>query len=144
MASKLGAALRKIAGRLEQQQTLRVGFLEGGTYPDGTSTPMVAAIQNYGAPAAGIPPRPFFSTMVAKKSPTWGGDIGKILPAVGYDVDAALKLMGERIHDQLQESINEWRVPKLADATVAKKGFDKPLIHTKNMLDSVGYDIKKS
>lgn len=140
--SKLGNALRQISAKLQKQQTLRVGFLEGGTYPDGTSTPMVAAIQNYGAPKAGIEARPFFSTMVTLKSPTWSGDLAKILPHVKYDANAALNLMGQRISDQLQESINEWKDPPLAPATVAKKGFDKPLIDTKNMIDSVAFDIK--
>ena len=47
------AYLQKIADRIKQAGTLRVGFLEGATYPDGTSVAMVAAIQNFGAPALG-------------------------------------------------------------------------------------------
>ena len=48
---KLMAALRSINGRLASaggQPAVRVGFLEGSRYPDGTSLPMVAAIQEFG------------------------------------------------------------------------------------------------
>lgn len=48
---KLQAYLAKIAGNLASagnEPAVRVGFLEGVTYPDGTSLPMVAAIQEFG------------------------------------------------------------------------------------------------
>ena len=46
--SKLDARLRAIAGRLGKAGSLRVGFLEGGTYPGGASLPLVAATQEFG------------------------------------------------------------------------------------------------
>ena len=69
--NKLEAALKAISAKINRPGTLRVGFLEGATYPDGTSIPMVAAVNEFGAPSRGIPPRPFFRTMVADKSSTW-------------------------------------------------------------------------
>lgn len=140
---KLQAALARLASRLAQPRTLRVGFLEGATYPDGKPVAMIAAIQNFGAPRAGIPPRPFFSNMVAKKSPEWPKAIARQLKITNNDVDAALALTGEALRGQLQQEIRETNSPALSPVTIARKGFDKPLIHTGHMLNSVGYEIRR-
>ncbi len=134
--------LAEIAEKLGNPQTLRVGFLEGATYPDGESVPMVAAANEFGDPIMNRPPRPFFRGMIAEKSPQWGDDIGKIALAINYDSSTLFQLMGERIKDQLQESIREFTSPELAQSTIDRKGFDKPLILTEHMLNSVDYDVK--
>lgn len=134
--------LAELAESLGESKTLRVGFLEDATYPDGESVPMVAAANEFGDPAMNRPPRPFFRNMIADKSPQWGDDIGKIAVATNYDTSTLLPLMGERIKDQLQGSIREFYDPPLSAYTIKKKGFDKPLIETSHMLNSVDYDIK--
>lgn len=138
----LEAKLAELAEKLGDGKTLRVGFLEGATYPDGQSVPMVAAANEYGDPAMNRPPRPFFRNMIADKSPEWPQDIAKISEATGYDVDRMLGLMGEHIKGQLQGSIRDLMEPALSPVTIAKKGFSKPLIETSHMLNSVDYDIK--
>ncbi|WP_338561885.1 hypothetical protein [Erwinia sp. E_sp_B04_7] len=134
--------LAELAASLGEGKTLRVGFLEGATYPDGTSVPMVAAANEFGDPGMNRPPRPFFRNMIAEKSPEWSDDIGKIALAVNYDATTLFSLMGERIKDQLQGSIREFSDPALAPSTIARKGFSKPLIETSHMLNSVDYDVK--
>lgn len=138
----LEAKLAELAEKLGDGKTLRVGFLEGATYPDGQSVPMVAAANEYGDPAMNRPPRPFFRNMIAEKSPEWPQDIAKIAEATGYDAEAMLGLMGEHIKGQLQGSIRDLMEPALSPVTIAKKGFSKPLIETSHMLNSVDYDIK--
>lgn len=140
--SALEAKLSEIAEKLGEGKTLRVGFLEGATYPDGESVAMVAAANEFGNPANNQPPRSFFRNMIAEKSPEWPDDIGKIAEAAGYDASAMLGLMGERVKDQLQGSIRDLMEPALSPVTVKKKGFSKPLIETSHMLNSVDYDIK--
>lgn len=135
-------AIRKLAERLARPVTLRVGFLENARYPDGTSVAMVAAIHNYGAPRANIPPRPFFSNMVADKSPEWPAAISNLLQQNNYDIVRALELAGEAIKGQLQQSIRDTNSPPLRPATIARKGFAKPLVHTGHMLNSVAYAVK--
>lgn len=44
---KVTGFLDKVAKQLENTE-LKVGFMAGATYPDGTSVPMVAAVQEYG------------------------------------------------------------------------------------------------
>jgi len=136
-SGKLQSTLDRMLKKLRKGKTLDVGFMSDATYPDGTPVAMVAAIQNYGAPAAGIPARPFFSNMVREKSPEWGESLGEVLKANDYDSDAAMKAMGLGIEGQLQDSIRATNSPPLAEATVDRKGFNKPLIDTAHLLNSV-------
>lgn len=133
--------LNDLARKLARPGTLRVGFLEGATYPDGTPVALVAAVQNFGAPSKGIPPRPFFSNMVETKQAEWGPALGALLEANDYDADKALKLLGEGIAGQLRQSIVDTNSPALAPATVKAKGFAKPLVDTGHMLNSVDYSV---
>lgn len=140
---KLKAALKDIERRAGNAKAVNVGFLEGATYPDGTPVAMVAAIQNYGAPGAGIPPRPFFSRMVKERSPGWGISLGTLLKNNHYDGHKALDQMGEGIAGQLRESVIQTNSPGLKPATVRRKGFDKPLVDTSHMINSIDHEVKK-
>lgn len=139
--ARLEAKLKDMAAKAAKPETLRVGFLEGATYPDGTSVAMVAAIQNYGAPAAGIPARPFFNDMVSKKSPNWGKSLGNLVKKSGYDLDEALHKMGEGIRGQLQDEITSFAGEPLAASTAAQKGSPKQLVDTGHMLNSVDFEV---
>lgn len=130
---KLGAALREMAAKLSKAKTVKIGFLEGSTYPDGTSVPMVAAIQNFGAPRAKIPPRPFFTSMIQQKSPGWGKAIAVNLKANDYDAKLTLENVGVGIGDQLRDSIIETNEPALSPITVMLRGMkshDQSLVVT--------------
>lgn len=141
---KLEAALNAIAKRLKRGAVVKVGFLEKATYPDGTRVALVAAIQDFGAPSVGIPPRPFFRNMVADKKDEWPAAVEGLLKKTDYDVDQTLALMGEGIAGQLRQSIVDTNDPPLKPATIARKGSAKPLVDTGNMLNSVDYEVKST
>ena len=134
--------LAEMAEKLGESKVLRVGFLENATYPDGQQVAMVAAANEFGNPANNQPPRPFFRNMIADNKDTWPDDIGRIAQATGFDGEQTLGLMGEHIKAQLQQSIRELMEPPLSPVTIERKGFDKPLIDTGHMLNSVDYDIR--
>jgi len=138
---KAGPALVTIGDSLATAKTVKVGFLAGATYPDGTPVAMVAAIQDFGAPAVGIPPRPFFRNMVAKKKSEWPKAIGDLLKANDYDAYKTLEQTGAAIKGQLQDSIVSTNEPPLKPATIARKGFSKPLIASSHMINSVDYEV---
>lgn len=138
---KLDAYLRQIAGKIEAPGTLRVGFLEGATYPDGTSVATVAAIQEFGAPAQNIPPRPFFRGMIHDHADEWGGILAGLLKTNDYDGAAALALMGDGIAGQLRDSIVKLTDPPLAPSTIAAKGSSKPLVETGVLLNGIDYAV---
>ena len=75
-----------------------------------------------------IPPRPFFRNMIAAESPHWGSDMAKISKDKNYNMKASLKLMGEEIKRELVKSIVDFQDPANAPSTIAKKGFNDPLI----------------
>lgn len=139
---RLEAKLRELAARLGAGGVVRVGFLEDATYPDGTSVATVAVTQNFGSAANGIPPRPFFSNMVADKSPGWGESFLGVLRENNFDIPKSLELMGEGIAGQLRQAIVDTNAPPLAPATIGRKGFAKPLIDTSNMINSVDYEVE--
>lgn len=138
----LKAKLAEIARNASNASEVRVGFLEGATYPNGTPVALIAAIHNWGAPKAGIPPRPFFSNMIAAKQPEWPGAIAGLLKANNYDALRTLQLTGEAVAGQLRQAIVDTNAPPLAPATIRRKGFSKPLVDTAQMLDSVEYEVK--
>jgi hypothetical protein len=142
---KLAAALKSLSEKVSKASSVRVGFLEGATYPDGTPVAMVAAIQNYGAPKVGIPPRPFFSGMVADKSPEWPAAIGQLLVENDYDSQKTLELAGEAIEGQLKEAIIETNAPALSPVTVMLRGMkshDQSLVVTGKTVGEAAARVK--
>ncbi len=115
---RLEQALRQIRDKVRKGAEVRVGFLENATYPDGTKVATVAAINNFGAPAAGIPARPFFSQMIARESPSWGEKFAEVLMQDDYDADAALEHMGDDIAAELRQSILEFSGAPLSPVTL--------------------------
>lgn len=136
---------------------VEVGFPSGASYPEadgGLPVALVAALNEYGhrigaAPAEGqpdhrqsVPPRPFFRNMIAKKKARWPKQMATLLKNTNYDVNATLEMMGQEVSGQLVESIDALKTPPLAASTIARKGFDKPLIDTGTMRKSVTYNVK--
>lgn len=120
--------------------SLEVGFMENATYPDGTPVAGVAFWNEFGVPSRGQPARPFFRQMIANNSGKWAATIARLAKAKKSNI---LALMGEEIKGQLQKSINDLTTPALAPSTIAAKGFQKPLIATAHMLNSVTYRVVK-
>lgn len=139
---KLEAALRELSAKIDKPGTLRVGFLERASYPDGKPVAMIAAIQEFGAPARGIPPRPFFRSMIAAKQNEWAPALAAILKQNGYDAPQALALLGDGIAGQLRQSVRDTKSPGNAASTIAKKGFDDPLIDTGHLFQSIDSEVK--
>ena len=160
---KVEAYFRDLSKKLDAG-VLRVGFLEGATYPPrvtikqptkgkakrrtkvgGQAQPLtvaaVAAFNEYGVPSRGQPPRPFFRNMIAEKGPSWPKAVAKLLKANNYDGDKTLRMTGEAIKGQLQQSIIKLVSPPLSPRTVKAKGSSKPLIDTGHMLNSVDYEV---
>lgn len=114
----LEAKLRELAGKVDQGATARVGFLEGATYPDGTSVPLVAVLMNYGAPARGVPPRPFFSKAIDDNKAKWPAALGEVFKAADFDAEKTLALFGEGVAGQVRQSIVETSDPPLSPVTL--------------------------
>jgi hypothetical protein len=130
---KLNAHLKQLATKMSG--SVEVGFLEDAKYPDGTYVAAVAEANEYGASG---PPRPFFRTMIAQESPTWGPKLAGALKHTNGDGKKALAIVGDNIQGALIQSINDFTSPALAPSTIKRKGFDKPLIDSSHMVNSTG------
>lgn len=141
---KFEKKLAELGRKLGQPATLRVGFLENATYPDGKRVAEIAAHNEFGTPnaKAPIPPRPFFRNMIAAKESEWPGAIAGLLKDNDLDVQLTMQQTGEAIKGQLQQSIRDTNAPPLAESTIRRKGHAKPLIDTAHMINSVDYDVK--
>lgn len=166
---KLERKLEEIAKQVAKGGTLRCGFLENSTYPDGTSVAYVAAIQNFGAPARGIPPRPFFNKFIEDNSDQWGEQLARLLKMNDHDIEKAFNQMGMGMVGQLQTALIETNAPPLSKVTLLLRerfptgdyeaddvwaafadiaagvepsgGNGKPLVWSGHMLASVDYEV---
>lgn len=122
---------------------VRVGFLENSTcgINNDAPAPQIAFILDQGAPAANIPPRPFFRNMVRTRHMTWGKTLAQFLRANKYNKHKALMGTGLVMGEQLQLEITQTVDPPNAPSTIAGKGFDKPLENSKNMKRAVAAEV---
>jgi hypothetical protein len=141
--SKMRDLLNRIADRVQSAKSVDVGFLQGSTNSEtGASIPLYAFVNEFGAPSRGQPPRPFFRNMIAANSPGWGTELAEEIKSRDYDAASALAVMGKLIQGQLKASIYDLTSPPLSPKTIARKGFDKPLVDTSEMVKSVAYEVK--
>lgn len=117
-----------------------VGFLADAVYPDGTSVPAVAYVNEFGK--KGQPPRPFFRKAIAENEQAWRRKLAKLMEQNDMDARKSLTGLGVIVQGSIQKSINDLMSPPLAPSTVKAKGFDKPLIDTGVMLRSVDFEVK--
>ena len=145
MSDKVMDFLNSVAKQLESQ-SLYVGFVDGATYPDGTSVASVAIENEFGVPEKNQPARPFFRNAIALKQSEWSDIMGRGLRS-GQSVQNVLEVMGAVIAGDVRDSIISLVDPALADYTIEqrqKRGNDstKPLEDTKTMLNDVSYEVR--
>jgi hypothetical protein len=114
---KVMAFLNSVEQSLSSKQ-LKVGFLEGATYPDGTSVPMVAAANEFGNPASGSPARPFFRNAISENADKWADNAESLMKYHDGDTEMVLNLMGKVIKDDVMRSIGTLVTPALSPVTV--------------------------
>ena len=115
---KFGLVLSRIAEQLSSASAVEVGFLENSTYPNGTPTALVAAIQEFGAPKAHVPPRPYFRSMIAAKKGEWPEAMAGLMRKYNYNARQVLAQTGMAIKGQLQQSIVDTNSPPLSAVTL--------------------------
>lgn len=120
--------------------TLQVGFINDATYPTGQKVAAVAFYNEFGT--SKIPARPFFRRMIASENPNWGEKLNGVLKATGYDLNQSLSMLGMDIEGALRQSIIDTNDPPNSVATIAKKGFNNPLIDTSVMIKSITSEVK--
>lgn len=147
MADAIENFLNNVASQLESKQ-VKVGFIDGSTYPDGTSVAMVAASNEYGRPENNQPPRPFFRNAISEHSDDWSDTVARGINA-GLPVEQVLEAVGAQIQGDVQESISKLIEPPLSPTTLhirrtrkeRRTDSTKPLVDSKVMIGDVNYEV---
>ncbi|BAP28882.1 hypothetical protein JFQ92_002266 [Edwardsiella piscicida] len=147
MTDKVMDALDAAESALQSLQ-LKVGFIDGATYPDGTAVALVAATNEYGRPDHNQPPRPFFRNAIAEHESEWSEKIADGIKA-GVPVDRVLSAVGEVIVGDVVQSIATLMEPPLSPATIHQRrsrkvrpnDSTKPLVDTGVMIRDVHYEV---
>ena len=136
---KLQQYLAKLAAKLKEPGTLRVGWLENATAPNGDNLALRAYRLEFGTDR--MPPRPAIRNMVAAKADSWPAGIAYQLKATNYDVKLTLERTGEAIKGQMVEAYLDLWTPPLAPSTIKRKGFDKPLIEHGDTIRAIAWEV---
>ncbi len=101
---------------------LTVGWLESARYDNGTPVAGIAAVQEFGSPARGIPPRPFLRPTMAEKKASWAawleGQYKKVL-AGETTSKIVLEKLGLSVVGQIKKAISTLQEPPLSPITLA-------------------------
>ena len=143
----------RLPARLRQQlqpSSVKAGVLAGATYPEDTYTDQRTGAQvrdaRGGMPVAVIAqaleyghgqnhPRPFMQLTYATQANTWARNLTTLLRngAGAYD---ALRLVGVRMAEDIQQTIRDWPADNSED-WAAVKGFSHGLIFTGHLTNSI-------
>ena len=138
-----------------ESMSVKAGILEGATYPAqtiknaetgatmqdpraGMHVATIAAALEYGM--SQNHPRPFMQNTVARERRAWTDGIVKLVRG-GMPVEDALKTIGQVMKEDIQTTINDWPADN-SEKWAAFKGFNKGLIQTSHLLNSVAFAVE--
>lgn len=129
---------------------VKAGVLAGATYPKDTYTDHRTGAQvtdaRGGMPVAVIAealerghgqnhPRPFMQSTFAAQNRKWARDLTSMIRA-GAAADTALRTVGVRMTEDLQQTIRDWPADN-SEEWAAVKGFNAGLRHTNVLTNSI-------
>lgn len=144
-------AFKKLISKLEQASIKRVkiGVFSGtGEREGGITGVELAAIHEFGSPAAGIPQRSFIRSTFENNKPDVARITGQLASKIikGANVAQAYAVLGTWATAQVKNTIvsggghASWK--PLAAETIARKGSSSPLIDTGRLLSSITWEIE--
>ena len=138
MVKRVGSLNAALSKYKDMNASVRVGVLENATYPDGTPVAMVAFWSEYGTKRS--PVRAFFRTTVSEQKKNWVLSVQNLMK-IHNDPKQVMGLIGVHMQEQIVQSINTWSDPPNSAYTIAKKGFDKPLVETGLLMRSIKSEV---
>lgn len=138
MVKRVGSLSAALSKYKDMNASVRVGVLENATYPDGTPVAMVAFWNEYGTKTS--PVRAFFRTTVSEQKKNWVLSVQNLMK-IHNDPKQVMGLIGVHMQEQIVQSINTWSDPPNSAYTIAKKGFDKPLVETGVLMRSIKSEV---
>lgn len=145
--TRSGPGVGKIVAALQGLDGLegKVGWFESAHYPDGTPVAYVATIHEFGI--GRIPARPFMRPAVADHGREWIDLLGQGAKAAingGPSPAEVLEAVTLAAAGNVAEKIQAVTSPPLSPVTIKRKGHDKPLVDTGQMVQSVTGKVERS
>jgi hypothetical protein len=150
--SDVDRGLAALAQRLAGKARVRVGVLsdEPKASGDGNDSAMtlldVAARNEFGAPAAGVPQRSFIrATVDQEQARIRAMQSSQATRIISGDTtpEIALEQIGAVVQGSIQARIARGIDPPNAPSTVARKGSSKPLVDTGQLRSSITYVVEE-
>lgn len=140
-------AMAKAIAQIKRTK-LQVGWFDTAQYEDGTPVAYVAAIQEFGYPKGGIPPRPFLRPTIEQQRNAWRDSIAAGMRTVLEGKRSArevLERVGMLAAGNVGESIAAVTSPALKQSTLDARQrrkktpgvSNKPLVDTGLLIQSV-------
>jgi len=113
---------------------------------DGITMVELAAIHEFGSPAASIPERSFVRRTLAAKRRAIQQNVNKLARAIVKNTMGemrALELLGTWLAQEIKKTITAGPhlPPPLKPATIEAKGSDRPLVDTGRLVDSITHEV---
>ena len=119
-----------------RRHKIKVGFFRESRYPNGIPVAQAADLNEFGYKH--IPERPFFRRAISQMKTELAQSFLRNANQQTRGLDQGqLIQIGIEMAQKLEDSIREFKDPANAPSTVARKGFDDPLIDTKRMVNSI-------
>lgn len=122
--------------------SVAVGWFEDTeTYPDGLPVAQVAYDNEFGNSKKGVPSRPFFRRAIAINEGSWIDFCTKSLKEK-KPLSEVMERVGTQIVNDVLESVNFFTMKRdNSPRTVARKGFNAPLIDTSHMIKTLRHKV---
>lgn len=105
----------------------------------------IAIVQEFGSTKINVPERSFLRSVTDEKREKYKAVLKSLFSKVllgTTTVPQALDLFGERVVGDVKRKITSIRQPPNAPSTIAKKGFDNPLIRTGTLRSRIKKRVK--
>lgn len=112
----------------------------------GSDMVIIAASNEFGTEDGHIPERSYLRSTVDHGQSEVADDLQAATEAA---IDGTMALptglarVGAKWVGKVQQTMRDFTTPKNADATIAKKGVDNPLIDTGRLRQSIDYEVKQ-
>lgn len=143
---KVWRELRAKIKKLGSKARVQVGVLgDAGMHHGGISMVELAAIHEYGSPAAHIPARSFIRSAFRDRKQEFAKQLEKVAKAVlsnKMDPATALGRLGLWGANAVKRQITGKNIPPpLKPATIARKGSSKPLVDTGQLVGAISWKV---
>lgn len=136
--------IAELKSRVTGGHIVKIGFPSGASEKDGTPSALVGAVHEFGSESRGIPERSFLRSTMQEQMNKYIEMNKRTLQRVvngAMRMRLALELLGQVASGDVKKKIRSGPFTPLSQGTIDRKGSDRPLIDTGDMLKNVTYEL---